>query len=105
MSVLLGRVTCVSCQRADDIVVDPVPLCLTSQEDFGKRDFQLDGSVAALFSRRAPPSRSRRADSSRLFHRVRISERSLSMGDALEDKFAALVQCSSVTCRTTDTIR
>ena len=42
--------------------------------------------------------------STSFFHRVRISVRSLSMGDALEDKFAALVQCSSVTCRTTDTI-
>ena len=88
----------------DDIVVDPVPVCLKSQENFGKRDFQLDGSVTALFSRRAPPSRSRRADSSSLFHRVRISTKSLSMEDALEYKFEALDQCSSVTCKTTDTI-
>lgn len=39
------------------------------------------------------------------FNRVRISTRSLSMGDALEDKFEALDQCSSVTCKTTDSIR
>ncbi len=39
------------------------------------------------------------------FNRDRISVKSLSMGDALEDKFAVLDQCSSVTCRNTDTIR
>ena len=38
------------------------------------------------------------------FNRDRISVKSLSMGDALEDKFAVLDQCSSVTCKTTDTI-
>jgi hypothetical protein len=38
------------------------------------------------------------------FNRDRISVKSLSMGDALEDQFAALDQCCSVTCKTTGTI-
>jgi hypothetical protein len=38
------------------------------------------------------------------FNRDRISVKSLSMGDALEDQFAALDQCSSVTCKPIDTI-
>ncbi len=38
------------------------------------------------------------------FNRVRISARSPSMGDAVGDRFAALDQCSSVTCKPIDTI-